>query len=79
MFTNEINFDETLTVVMDDTANFEDVHLIITDDEVFIRQWDENRERYEVVVMTHKMFYEMREALIRKEGVYHTLLVDTRK
>jgi hypothetical protein len=71
MFTNEQNFDESLTTVMDETAEYEDVHLIITDEEVFIRQWDDDREKYEIVCMTHKMFFELQEALRKPEGMYY--------
>jgi hypothetical protein len=71
MFTNEQNFDETLTTILDETAEYEDVHLIITDDEVFIRQWDDDREKYEIVCMTHKMFFELQEALRKPEGMYY--------
>jgi hypothetical protein len=34
MFTNEFEFDETVTTIMDETAEYEDVHVMITDDQV---------------------------------------------
>jgi hypothetical protein len=79
MFTNEQKFDESLTVVMDETAEYEDIHLIITDEEVFLRQWDDDCDRYEIIVMTHKMFFELQEALKKPDGIYYVQLIDNRK
>lgn len=79
MFTNEQKFDESLTVVMDETAEYEDIHLIITDEEVFLRQWDDDCDRYEIIAMTHKMFFELQEALKKPDGIYYVQLIDNRK
>jgi hypothetical protein len=79
MFTNEHNFDETVTTILDETCEYEDVHLIINGEEVFIRQWDDNREKYEIVQMTHKMFFELQEALKKPEGMYFIQLTDMKK
>lgn len=70
MFTNEFSFDETVTTVLDETAEYEDVHVIITDAEVFIRQWDDDREKYEIICMSPKMFYELQEAMKRPAGLF---------
>jgi hypothetical protein len=79
MFTNEHNFDETITTILDETCEYEDVHLIINDEEVFIRQWDDNREKYEIIQMTHKMFFELQEALRKPEGMYFIQLTGMKK
>ena len=71
MFTNEQHFDGSLTTVMDETAEYEDVQLIITDTHVMIRQWDDARDKYEIATMTHKMFFELQEALRKPEGMYY--------
>jgi predicted hydrolase (HD superfamily) len=71
MFTNEYKFNETITTIMDETAQHEDVHLIITDDEVIIRQWDNDQEKYKIVCMNHKMFFELQESLKKPEGMYY--------
>jgi hypothetical protein len=70
MFTNEFDFDETVTTVMDETAEYEDIQLMITDDQVFIRQWDDDREKYEIVCMSPKMFYELQEAMKHPAGLF---------
>lgn len=75
MFSNEFDFDETVTTIMDETAEYEDVHVMITDDQVFIRQWDDDREKYEIVVMSHKMFYELQEAMKQPVGLFYLKFV----
>jgi hypothetical protein len=74
MFTNEFDFDETVTTVMDESAEYEDVHVLISDDQVFIRQWDDNRERYEIVCMSPKMFFEIQEAMKYPAGLFQVKL-----
>lgn len=71
MFTNEFDFDETVTTILDESGEHEDVRVIISEDTVFIQQWDDAREKYEVVYMTPKMFYELQEAMKRPEGLYY--------
>ena len=71
MFTNEFDFDETVTTIMDEGADYEDVQVMITDEQVFIRQWDDDREKYEVICMSPKMFYELQEAMQRPVGMFY--------
>lgn len=70
MFSNEFDFDETVTTIMDETAEYEDVHVMITDDQVFIRQWDDDREKYEIICMSPKMFFELQEAMKHPAGLF---------
>ena len=72
MFTNEIEWDETVTTVMDDTGAEEDVVLFIDDHGVFIRQYNEQLDKYDLVTLSHKMFSEMLEAMKQKEGFFVT-------
>ena len=72
MFTNEIEWDETVTTVMDDTGTEEDVVLFIDDHGVFIRQYNEQLDKYDLVTLSHKMFSEMLEAMKQKEGFFVT-------
>lgn len=71
MWTNEIDYDETITTVMDDRGQYEDVHLFIDDTGVYIRQFNEKLDKYELISMTAKMFHEMITALEYPEGMYH--------
>ena len=70
MFTNEFDFDETVTTILDETAEYEDVHVLITDDQVFIRQWDDDREKYEIICMSPKMYFELQEAMKHPAGLF---------
>jgi hypothetical protein len=74
VFQNEIEFEETITTLIDDYAVHEDVQLIIDDNEVFIRQWSEQFQRYDLIVMSHKMFLELQQALQHTEGLFRTEL-----
>ena len=72
MFTNEFDHDSTVTIVMDETAQVEDVELIISDFNVSIRQYSNDGGRVDYIAMTHKMFKDLIEALHHPEGVYVT-------
>lgn len=70
MFQNEIDFEETITTILDDGGQYEDVQLIIDDNEVFMRQWNESIQRYDLLVMSHRMFIELQQALKHTEGLF---------
>ena len=72
MFQNEFDYEETITTILDDNAIHEDVEVIIDDNEVFIRQWSEAFQRYDVISMSHKMFMELQEAMKHPEGFFRT-------
>jgi len=73
MFTNEFQWDASVTTVLDETGEFQDVELIIEDAGVYIRQWTENDgQPADLICMTHKMFKDMVEALNHPEGFYQT-------
>lgn len=73
MFTNEIEFDETITTIMDETAQLEDVKIFIDDNEVYFRQWSEELQEHQIVILSHQMFKEFLEALNKSEGMYKIL------
>lgn len=73
MFTNEFDFDATITTVLDETGEHPDVQLIIDDSGVFIRQFPHKDNRpADVIFMSHKMFNDMIEALKHSEGFFVT-------
>ena len=72
MFTNEFEFDATVTTVLDETGSFEDVEVVIDDPGVFIRQYNEAKDQYDLIVMTHDMFQELLVAMRTTEGTYRT-------
>lgn len=73
MFTNEFESDHTITTVMDETGEYPDVQLVIADDGVYIRQAPEDDNKpADLILMTHKMFKDMVEALEHPAGFYVT-------
>ena len=73
MFTNEIEFDHTVTTLLDEVGNYTDVELVIDDAGVFIRQFPEDDNRpADLICMSHKMFKDMLEALNHTEGFFIT-------
>lgn len=72
MFTNEFDWDSTTTTVLDESGAFEDVEVVIDDPGVFIRQYNEANNRYDLIVMTHAMFQELLVAMKTSEGAYRT-------
>lgn len=70
MFTNEFEFDETIITVLDDSGRYEDVQLYLDDNEVYIRQWNERKQAYDLIVMSPMMFFEIMEAMKQPEGAY---------
>ena len=73
MFTNEFEYDATITTVLDESGIYQDVELIIEDDVVYIRQFSkEENQPSDLIEMSPKMFYDMLEALNQTEGFYIT-------
>lgn len=70
MWTNEFEFDETITTVLDEDGFREDVHVFIDENEVFIRQWNNDEEEYELINMSHRMWYELQKAMQTTEGIF---------
>lgn len=70
MFTIETDFDETLITILDDTAELDDVGVIIYDDYIHIRQWNEKRQYYDVVTMKPEMYWKLMQAWKLPDGIY---------
>lgn len=72
MFTVEMDWDDTTITILDQAGNYEDVQFVVFDDIVYIRQWDEDLEKFDTIVMSPEMFDEFRAALNLPEGAYIT-------
>lgn len=70
MFTNEFEWDATVTTILDESGQNEDVQVLIEDHGCFIRQYNEPLDRYDVISLTHEMFAEFLMAMKSKEGAY---------
>lgn len=76
MITNEMEFDETVTTVMDDLGMYEDIQIFIDDNEVYIRQYNENIDKHDLVVMSSEMYYQMIKAMNLPEGMFQFAFTD---
>lgn len=70
MFTNEFEFDETIITILDDSGVHEDVQIYLDENEVHVRQWNERKQVYDLIVMSPKMMFEIMEAMKQPEGSY---------
>jgi hypothetical protein len=69
MFTNEFEPSQTITTVIDEEGSFEDIKLVITDDLVYLEQWNDEFEP-DLIVLSHSQWYEILQALKTPEGAY---------
>lgn len=70
MFTVEMDHDEISIQILDDNGSHEDVGIFLYVDYCFIRQWDESKQKFNVVTMSPQMFYEFVESMKKSEGTY---------
>ena len=72
MFSIEFETDHTCSTIMDNDGRKEDVQLINTDTDVFMRQWNEKRQKYEVINFSPMMYKELITSMDYPEGLYAT-------
>jgi len=72
MFTIEMDADETSVQILDDKGNYEDVGMFLYDEVCVIRQWNEEDDRFEVILLSPNMFTEMMASYHKAEGAYIT-------
>ena len=72
MFTVEMDHDETIVTVLDDVGIRGDVSFFFYDDMVYIRQFDEKKKKYEIILMSPEMWDEFMTAWKSPEGAYVT-------
>ena len=72
MFTIETEMDETLITVMDVTGELEDVSVLLQETYVHIRQWNEKRDRFNIITMQPEMYWKLMEAWKLTDGTYVT-------
>ena len=74
MFTNEFDFESTITTVLDEEGNYEDLILDITDEVVYIRQYNDAtfEDVPDLISISPKMFKDMIQAMNYSEGLFIT-------
>ena len=71
MFTVEFEADSSVVTVLDESGQMEDIEVIISDDDVvFMRQWDEDLGKYEMLVMTYRQLLDITASLQTTEGLH---------
>jgi hypothetical protein len=69
-FTVEHVFKESIVTVLDDTGRLEDVEWMFDEEGLFVRQWNNETENYDLIEMTNDQFRELLTALGLPEGTY---------
>jgi len=71
MFTVEFEHDASVVRVLDETDQLDDVEMILDDEGiVFMRQWDDSLDKYEMLVMTHQQLLDIVMSLQQSEGLF---------
>lgn len=71
MFTVEFEPDASIITTIDESAECEDVEVILGDDAlVYIRQFDYDVNAYDMVILTYQQFLDIYAALNSTEGVF---------
>lgn len=70
MFTIEMEDDETLITIMDDTGELDDVGVLLYEDYCHIRQWNEKSQMFDVVTLKPEMYVKLMKAWKLPVGSY---------
>jgi hypothetical protein len=70
MYTVEMDFDDIEITILDDYANHEDLKINAFDDVVFIRQWNEEANRFDVISLSPSMWEEFLVSIHSPDGVF---------
>lgn len=71
MFTVEFEHDSSVIRSLDETGELDDIEMILDDDGlVFMRQWDDSLEKYEMLVMTYQQLLDLIVSLKQTEGLF---------
>ena len=77
MFTVEFERDASVITVLDETGQYDDVEVIIGEDsEVFIRQFDDENNSYDMIIMTYAQLIDILASLNSTEGMHRVLTED---
>lgn len=74
MYTVEMDLDEIEITVLDDSGRYEDVKVFSYDDVVYIRQFNEKRNKWDLIQMSPEMYAELMTAWQSPEGAFVTNL-----
>ena len=70
MITIEMDHDETFLTIMDRQGHYEDVSVLLYDDLCYIRQWNEKKDWFDLIVLSPEMYLQLMKAFNLPEGAY---------
>jgi len=71
MFTVEFESDSSIITSLDEQGEFDDVEMIIADDNVvFMRQWDDELQKYEMLIMRWQQLLDIAASLQSTQGLH---------
>lgn len=70
MFTIEMDWDETAITLLDPEGKEEDLEVLMYDDIIYIRQWDEDINRFRMLTASPHQFMQLMHAFKLPEGAY---------
>ena len=74
MFTVEFESDASIITSLDETGEMNDIEMIVSEsDKVYVRQWDEDLEKYEMIIMTYQQLLDIISSLEQTEGMFHII------
>jgi len=73
MYSIEMDHDEIVITIMDDTGSESDIIINSFDDIVYIRQFEDDNPRPQSIAMTPKMWEELITAIDSPEGFFKTV------
>ena len=78
MFTVEFESDASIITTLDQNDQFEDVETVIADNDiVYMRQFDDKLNEYQMLYMSHQQFLDIIAAYKSPEGAYSIKMGDT--
>jgi hypothetical protein len=74
MYTVEFEHDASIITSMDEANKYEDVEMILADDgTVFIRQFENELDRHQLVIISYQQLLDMITSLQQTEGMYQLI------
>lgn len=71
MYTVEFESDASIVTTLDDNDAYSDVEMILADDgSIYIRQFDEDLEEYQMLYMSYQQWLDLMAAHQSPEGAY---------
>lgn len=75
MFTVEYEHDATIVKSLDETAQYEDVEMVLDEEVVYIRQWDEDLGKYEMLILSYQQLLDLAASLKTTEGLHQIEII----